>query len=98
MLELPYLIVFILHDSNNAMLESEIFKCTECNREFELGYQLEMHKKHYHKQTTSFKCDHCSQEFSLKEQLDTHTTFYTHSKGENASERISTGDQPRKLY
>jgi len=82
-------------------LESNIFKCGECGREFELDYQLDLHMQYFHKFPTAFKCEKCGREFGLKEQLDIHLAEYLHETNDKPTNQYSAAklnEQPRKLY
>ena len=84
-----------------AILESKVFRCNDCGREFELDYQLQIHIDNFHKSVIPFKCEKCSQEFGLKEQLDMHLLNYTHDQndiGKKDYRTTAAGEQSRKLY
>ena len=83
------------------MLETNIFKCDDCGREFELEYQLQLHIKYMHTPPSVHTCEKCGQEFSLKHQLDMHLSNVTHSASDSPTKDYR-GNRPvepsRKLY
>ncbi|HKU50073.1 MAG TPA: C2H2-type zinc finger protein [Nitrososphaera sp.] len=83
------------------MAETNIFKCDVCGREFELGYQLEMHVEYIHESSSLHKCTQCGQEFGMKEQLEMHLAKYAHDandKSRNDYRGYRPAEPSRKLY
>jgi DNA-directed RNA polymerase subunit RPC12/RpoP len=84
-----------------AILEQKAFNCSECDREFELDYQLELHMKNVHGSISPHKCGICGRGFNLMEQLEMHTANYVHISNEifrNDYQTDRFGKQSRKLY
>lgn len=82
-------------------LDSPVFKCNTCGREFEIGYQLEMHTEFVHKPKSPFRCEKCGQEFTIKEQLENHQKHYFHDSKDNPKSDYRGGrpsEPQRKLY
>ena len=84
-----------------VILESNIYKCNDCGREFELDYQLELHVKCMHGAPIIHKCEKCGQEFTLKEQIDMHLSNVIHDSKDKPTNDYRGNrpvEQSRKLY
>ena len=92
---------FLSPSTTLAAVDSAIFKCNTCGREFEIGYQLEMHTELVHNSKSPFKCGKCGQEFSIKEQFENHEKHYLHDSADSPKSDYRGGRPdvpPRKLY
>gem|GEM_PF-6791477 len=81
-------------------METNIFKCNDCGREFELDYQLELHTKFMHS-SSIYKCEKCGQEFASKEQIDMHLSNVIHDSKDKPTDDYRGNrpvEQSRKLY
>ena len=60
------------------------FKCPDCEKSFELSYNLKRHRKVVHADERLFKCLNCVKSFARSETLDSHYNSI-HNKKENPS-------------